>query len=496
MRRTLCLRIALFVCALVAFTAEAVIAQVEDIEYKSSDNKVSIAVSGSATEPEELIMLVVLKKDVSEEEYNSVRESERFKMIDYVRETRSESNKKWTVKFELDGSENDRRIIRIHEDKSEKLSVFSLYGKSDAVSAVNNANESEMSVVLDKYDPFLNYRNNNAYKQLFLGFDKPYRDYVYMCLGARNDFTSVDEIDTAFDEYTAMAIFAKAQGYEQIYKNISASADILKLDLSEYNGLSEYKRVRVCSKIMDAFENKIFTKSELQSKIDSLSKTEKEIEPSGGNSGGGGGGSSGTSGGTGKNMNFNAPSDTSELIDNKSVYFDDLQSVEWARESIETLASRNILNGKGNKIFAPDENVTREEFVKMIVAAFGVENSESRCDFKDVSPEMWCYKYISSAADSGLIQGIGDKMFGIGMPITREDMATILWNGISKKVTAEKGKKFADDDDISDYAKEAVVMLRRIGIVEGSENNMFAPKLNATRAEAAAMLYRTLLVTE
>ena len=129
MRRTLCLRIALFVCALVAFTAEAVIAQVEDIEYKSSDNKVSIAVSGSATEPEELIMLVVLKKDVSEEEYNSVRESERFKMIDYVRETRSESNKKWTVKFELDGSENDRRIIRIHEDKSEKLSVFSLYGK-------------------------------------------------------------------------------------------------------------------------------------------------------------------------------------------------------------------------------------------------------------------------------------------------------------------------------------------------------------------------------
>ena len=132
----------------------------------------------------------------------------------------------------------------------------------------------------------------------------------------------------------------------------------------------------------------------------------------------------------------------------------------------------------------------------MIVAAFGVENSESRCDFKDVSPEMWCYKYISSAVDSGLIQGIGDKMFGIGMPITREDMATILWNGISKKVTAEKGKKFADDDDISDYAKEAVVMLRRIGIVKGSENNMFAPKLNATRAEAAAMLYRTLLVTE
>ena len=95
-----------------------------------------------------------------------------------------------------------------------------------------------------------------------------------------------------------------------------------------------------------------------------------------------------------------------------------------------------------------------------------------------------------------MIQGIGDKMFGIGMPITREDMATILWNGISKKVTAEKGKKFADDDDISDYAKEAVVMLRRIGIVEGSGNNMFAPKLNATRAEAAAMLYRTLLVTE
>ncbi|MDY4212287.1 MAG: S-layer homology domain-containing protein, partial [Eubacteriales bacterium] len=83
--------------------------------------------------------------------------------------------------------------------------------------------------------------------------------------------------------------------------------------------------------------------------------------------------------------------------------------------------------------------------------------------------------------------------FGIGMNITREDMAVMIYRAyrlnVKKIGEYEKEFAFADDENISDYAKEAVYVLKNMSVINGTDNGNFAPKSLATRAEASKMLY-------
>ena len=99
---------------------------------------------------------------------------------------------------------------------------------------------------------------------------------------------------------------------------------------------------------------------------------------------------------------------------------------------------------------------------------------------------------MAAAVKNDLVKGMGDGVFGIGQAITRQDLATIIWNGVQNLVPANDGKAFADDSSIADYAKVSVSRLRAAGIIDGMENNSFMPTKNATRAEAAKLLYMTL----
>ena len=492
------LRAAVLLCLFTACIGSAAYAEVESITYAPSGGKMNIVISGTSTEAEESVTVTVLKAGTAEEEFMAASEYDRFKMIEYVRETRTNADKKWSMAFVLDGDEKVRRLVHIREDKSGVIRTLQLYGRADAVVAVNAARASEMETVLEEFSPFLGYKSSDAYRNIFTAFDDARKEYVYACLESENSFKTTADIDRAFENYTAMAIVAKARGYEQLYKDFPVCAEVLGLDTREYKKLSAYKQTRVCAGLTDAFGDRRFTKSELQNKLSALVEEINKSDSGGGNggSGGNGGGGGGTSGGAGRPVDFNAPADTSELIVPKTEIFEDLTSVEWARESIETLAQRGIINGKANKIFAPEDTVTREEFVKMTVAALDLTDADAECDFTDVDRESWYYSFVGAAVNSGVVNGIGGGLFGVGRPITREDIATVLWNGIKNKISAEEGKTFADADKISDYARTPVCMLRGAGIVDGFENNIFGPKQNATRAEAAAMLYRTLQAIE
>ena len=95
-----------------------------------------------------------------------------------------------------------------------------------------------------------------------------------------------------------------------------------------------------------------------------------------------------------------------------------------------------------------------------------------------------------------IVNGISENMFGSGLPVTRQDMCTMIYNAVSASGT-ELDKKFAqktfeDNDVISPYAAEAVAVLQTAGIISGDENNEFKPQDGATRAEAAVMLQRLL----
>ena len=169
-------------------------------------------------------------------------------------------------------------------------------------------------------------------------------------------------------------------------------------------------------------------------------------------------------------------------------------SVPWAVESVTALSEHGIVNGVGDGKFAPNDNVTREQLVKMLVSGFGIDTGNSSCDFSDVLSGEWYYKYISAGVDSGMVNGIGNGLFGVGRAISREDICVMAYRCLTAHgVTLNgEGKSFGDSDSISDYAIEAVNSLSGAGIINGNENGQFLPKNTATRAEAAKIIYGVL----
>ena len=196
-----------------------------------------------------------------------------------------------------------------------------------------------------------------------------------------------------------------------------------------------------------------------------------------GNGGGGGGGGSYTIG-------------TDKINEEKQI-FSDLDGYEWAEEYIEELYKKGIVSGDGNGKFNPGGNVTREEFVKMIVLTFGI-GGDADISFSDVPSNHWAHSYIKAAFASGIINGVSESAFGTGKSITRQDMAVIAYRAamVSGKLKTVQGETaaFADSSDISEYAENAVNYMYACGIINGTGNNNFSPLNTATRGQAAKIL--------
>lgn len=229
--------------------------------------------------------------------------------------------------------------------------------------------------------------------------------------------------------------------------------------------------------------------SALKSAIDNIkSSNSGSSSSSGGNRGGGSGGSIG---GT-KTYPTVVPDTDNKDIELNYYVFDDLDSVEWAREPICKLAEMGVLRGKEYRLFYPNDNITREEFVKMLTVAYKL-NIENKTDkFTDVNADDWFMPYVAAALENGIVQGISDELFGTGQNITRQDLAVMAYNAALKngvEFNTEDVQKFSDDDKISDYAKTAVYALKSQDIVNGIDGKNFAPQDTATRAEAAKILY-------
>ena len=170
--------------------------------------------------------------------------------------------------------------------------------------------------------------------------------------------------------------------------------------------------------------------------------------------------------------------------------FSDMGNYGWAKSSVLYLAKRGIVNGTEKGKFNPSGLITREEFVKMAVLAMDIHNEKAVSDFEDVIPGAWFGSYVASAKQKNLVNGINEKNFGVGMYITREDVATIIYRMFEQKgikLTNQKAD-FADMQNLSDYAYAPVAALAGEGIIKGMGDNMFMPKNNTTRAEAAVLI--------
>jgi len=164
----------------------------------------------------------------------------------------------------------------------------------------------------------------------------------------------------------------------------------------------------------------------------------------------------------------------------------------WSEPYINYLADRGIVNGKGENIFAPNDNLNRAELAAILARIDGGVLSGSNNGFSDVPADAWYALAVSWGSNSGIIQGENGR-FLPGQNITRQDMAVMIYRyvvNVAKIQFPETNPAvtFADEEDIADYAREAVSAMQQAGILNGKGNNRFAPQEPATRAEAAKML--------
>lgn len=234
------------------------------------------------------------------------------------------------------------------------------------------------------------------------------------------------------------------------------------------------------------------TTKELSQYITNYLKEAKTTpKPSGGNSHYGGGSSSGGKTTTPLTPIYPTPTPKAEQTDR----FQDIDEVPWAKEAIQQLADLGILSGKGDGRFAPQEYITREEFVKLLLPIFDLkpDSEHTETSFSDVQPDSWYTPYVETAYQHGIIQGITKDQFGVGSYISRQDMAVMVTRIMGMPENEVVGQdEFTDESQISDYAKASVRYLKSIGILSGYADGSFQPANPITRAEAAKLLYELL----
>lgn len=208
---------------------------------------------------------------------------------------------------------------------------------------------------------------------------------------------------------------------------------------------------------------------------------------SGGSGGSGGGGSYGGGGG----LPYVPDDNKVTPEENTKQIFADVPATHWGSKYINGLYEKGIVNGSGENLFQPENNVTREEFVKMVLLGMNIEVTSQDVPFSDVDTNEWYAPYVATAYQMGIIKGIDDDAFGVGQFISRQDMAVMADRILtSKGITAGTSEmiRYADNDQIDGYAVEAVQNLADLKVMNGDTNNRFNPAANATRAESAKIV--------
>lgn len=186
------------------------------------------------------------------------------------------------------------------------------------------------------------------------------------------------------------------------------------------------------------------------------------------------------------------------VVEQNKTFNDVTSRLSWAKEEIEVLASRTIIQGMTKDRFEPNAPITRDQFAVLLARALQLPTVSYEGVFADVPAQLtWAAPYIEAAYRAGIVQGSGG-LFKPDDAITREQMATMLVRALAYKNQNMQGNEsisFADELAIAPYAREHVRLAASLQLIRGTVANgklVFKPKANATRAESAVMLYRLL----
>lgn len=173
----------------------------------------------------------------------------------------------------------------------------------------------------------------------------------------------------------------------------------------------------------------------------------------------------------------------------------------WAADTIETLASKLIINGMNDTQFKPEEHLTRAQLAAMVVRALGLtpQKKTDHSPFADVEQSDWFAGYVNAAVEAGIIEGYPDKTYQPDRLVTREQTAAIMMRAMkfagyefSLGETERENllAAYADQAQIDQWAREETAAAVHAGILSGYQDSTVRPDKQATRAEAAVFIHK------
>ena len=168
--------------------------------------------------------------------------------------------------------------------------------------------------------------------------------------------------------------------------------------------------------------------------------------------------------------------------------FADVSEDDWYYEAVRFVQERGLMNGYGGSNFAPNAQLSRAQLAQILFNKEGRPGVNYLLTFPDVVGEAWYTEAVHWATSQGIVGGYGNGTFGPNDPITREQLAVMLWRYSGSPAATNKELHFNDEAEISGFALEALRWAVENGILNGYGDGRLGPQGQATRAQVAQML--------
>ena len=184
-------------------------------------------------------------------------------------------------------------------------------------------------------------------------------------------------------------------------------------------------------------------------------------------------------------------------------HFSDVRTTDWFYSDLELLYRAGVVKGSANGLFVPYANITRAQFAAMLARTFlpsqltGAAAPAPQA-FQDVAPNYWAYAEIQAAAAAGLVRGVGPERFAPESPITRAQMAVMISRVLdvlrADPAAAPAAAQEVGFPDVGPlyWAHTEITRVCHLGVMGGCTDGLFRAESQAARAQAVAVLARTL----
>ena len=170
--------------------------------------------------------------------------------------------------------------------------------------------------------------------------------------------------------------------------------------------------------------------------------------------------------------------------------YDDVKKTDWFYDAVKFVSDSSAMSGTADRVFSPNTQITRAMVVTVL---YRLEKSPDpgiiTASFSDVPDGQWYSKAVYWACSKGIVQGYNGK-FDPNAPISREQLAAILYRFSSSPATSATLDQYTDAAQVSSWAKDALSWSVENKIVSGVTENQLSPQSTATRAQVATILYR------